>query len=209
MTNPSMTQRASPRPEDPWPCAISLDLHNTFVCLPHTFSAPRSEPRSCNVLAVHLSMSVTTSISGRDQHLRITMGLRLPQLRLIRAQLASDELNNAVDENLKCSLDQWHETAKHCCKVLTTFAQRSHGWNALWLLCYIMDSWWTPVLETQSELDVFKESLHNWATGWRVLSSLCTPKSAWFCDVYGPVPFCKWRGHHQCVCYRGCEFVSD
>jgi hypothetical protein len=205
LTNLSVRQPTSRRPEDLWPCAISLDLHNTFVCIDsqHTFSAPRSQPRSCNVLAVHLTMSVTTSILGRDEHLRITMGLRLPQLRLI-SYLG---LNDTVDETLKCSLDQWHQEAARYCKVITTFAQKRHGRNALWLFCSLLEAIWIPVLEPpDGELDVFKGHFRSWAKGWLALSSLCTSKSAWFADIHGPVPCCKRRGHTHCLCCKNCVF---
>ena len=151
-------------------------------------------------------MSTTTSILGRDEHLRITMGIRLPQLRLIRAKLSSFELNDTVDEKLKCSLDQWHEEAARCCQVITKFAQKGHGRNALWLFSCILEASWTPVLE-QSEFDVFKDSPHTWVTGWRALSTLCTSTSAWFCDTCrGPVPSCKRRGHTHCLCCKNCVF---
>lgn len=207
LTNLSVTiNRNGRRPEDLWPCAISLDLHNTFVCIDSQHARSCSNPRSCTALAVQLSLSTTTSILGRDEHLRITMGIRLPQLRLIRAKLSSFELNDTVDEKLKCSLDQWHEEAARCCQVITKFAQKGHGRNALWLFSCILEASWTPVLE-QSEFDVFKDSPHTWVTGWRALSTLCTSTSAWFCDTCrGPVPSCKRRGHTHCLCCKNCVF---
>jgi hypothetical protein len=207
LTNLSVTiNRNGRRPEDLWPCAISLDLHNTFVCIDSQHARSCSNPRSCTALAVQLSLSTTTSILGRDEHLRITMGIRLPQLRLILAKLSWLELNDTVDEKLKCSLDQWHEEAARCCQVITKFAQKGHGRNALWLFSCILEASWTPVLE-QSEFDVFKDSPHTWVTGWRALSTLCTSTSAWFCDTCrGPVPSCKRRGHTHCLCCKNCVF---
>lgn len=239
MTNPSVTRPASGRAEDPWPCPISLDLHNTFfgdstTTFPSSKSAtnfsgevPHSDPVSCSVLAVHLSLSVTNDVVlnvaepasdslYRTQHRRMTMGIKLTQLLFFFywMDLGKSTVNakEALDGTLKelRLLDSWHKEAARCCKALTKFAQRGHGKNALWLLNSLLYTHWTPVLDPK-ELDVF-EGPRSWTKGWHALSSLCTSKSAWFADIHGPVPFCKWRGHRQCVCHRrcsACEFASS
>tara|TARA_B110000444_G_C18844556_1_gene601075 strand:+ start:1351 stop:4032 length:2682 start_codon:yes stop_codon:yes gene_type:complete len=228
MTHPSVTRPASGRAEDPWPCPISLDLHNTFVVTTFpssasfpSFQVPRSDPLSCGMLAVHLSLSVTSDVVlnvaepasnsvWRKQHRRITMGIELTQLLCFFYWMDKSTVNvkDALDGTSKelRLLDSWHQEATRCCKALTEFAQMGHGRNALWLLHSILDTHWTPVLDPPKELDVFRGHPRSWTKGWRALSSLCTSKSAWFADIHGPVPFCKWRGQHRCVCFKKCVF---
>lgn len=243
MTNPSVTRVGITRA---LVCPISLDLHNTFFWDSTTTFPPgstksatngsgevflgrHSDPVSCSLLAVHLSLSVTNDVVlnvaepasdslYRTQHRRMTMGIKLTQLLFffywVDLEKWTVNAKEALDGTLKelRLLDSWHKEAARCCKALTEFAQRGHGKNALWLLHSLLDTHWTPVLDPPKELDVFEGNPRSWAKGWRALSSLCTSKSAWFADIHGPVPFCKWRGHRQCVCQRRCgawELASD
>jgi hypothetical protein len=102
------------------------------------------------------------------------------------------------------SLSSWHQEAENVCKALTAHVQKGDTSNALWLLHCLLGAHWTPVLKPPADLHVFEGYHPNWAEGWHALWSMCTSNSAWYCNVYDPLPFCKWRGCKQCVCMRQC-----
>ncbi len=211
LTNPSTTPSGTDLP-----FVISLDHHNTFVCIDS--EDPHSDRLNSNMLAVHLSMSVTTrtrcdAFQHRDRHLRITMGIRLTQLLVyfyaIRQPPSNNlesDVNDTVDAKMKelHSLSSWHQEATNVCKALTAHVQKGVA-QALWLLHCLLGAHWTPVLKPPEDLHIFEGYRPNWTEGWHALWSMCTSNSAWYCNVYDSVPFCKWRGCKQCMCTRQCS----
>ena len=203
---------------------ISLHHHNTFVGIDSRNSrapkAPQCDPIEIDILAVHISLNVTTHDrfdptkpdDRRDRHLRLPMGIRLKRLIEMRHALTMEPgvdiesaLAAAAEQTTRWrSLSEWHEEANQCCDLITRCVHKGGLEDSLWLLQSIAGSIWTPVLPPAKQLPPFKGKYHNWAEGWTTLSNLCTPTSAWFCNVHGPVPFCKWRGHHHCTCQRQC-----
>ena len=224
---PSTTRTAAPRRADalvarrPHKPQVCIHQQRSGVCCTHVHFAPppqhlcghrfaqlkgaqgpQCDPIEIDILAVHISLNVTTHDrfdptkpdDRRDRHLRLPMGIRLKRLIEMRHALTMEPgvdiesaLAAAAEQTTRWrSLSEWHEEANQCCDLITRCVHKGGLEDSLWLLQSIAGSIWTPVLPPAKQLPPFKGKYHNWAEGWTTLSNLCTPTSAWFCNVHGP-----------------------
>ena len=171
---------------------MEVELCNTFVVDANRQDRDRFDFEN---VGAHVSFYVLTEKfeNGRTTpvHMRLSIGVRLSALDVIRDDVCNAKTELAEGESLgsrdgsrakKNDLAEWHQDARVACEALTRKVRRSTP-LAVDLLRRFLDVEWTPMTHSRGIEDDPTRVPRVWVEGWRALRSYCGPGCEWFANT--------------------------